>query len=103
VFLGDGAMSRGDVSEAFAWASAQQLPVVFFCQRNQWAISSPVRVQSRAPLFRRAAGFGFPGVRVDGNEVLATHAVTSAALDRARSDADRGVHLSHERPHHLRR
>jgi pyruvate dehydrogenase E1 component alpha subunit len=84
VFLGDGAMSQGDVSEAFAWAAAQQLPVVFFCQNNQWAISAPVSVQSRAPLYRRAAGFGFPGIRVDGNDVLANLAVTAAALDRAR-------------------
>jgi pyruvate dehydrogenase E1 component alpha subunit len=85
VFLGDGAMSQGDVSEAFVWAAAQQLPVVFFCQNNQWAISAPVAVQSRVPLYRRAAGFGFPGVRVDGNDVLACHAVTRHALERARS------------------
>jgi pyruvate dehydrogenase E1 component alpha subunit len=84
VFFGDGAMSQGDVSEAFAWAGAQGLPVVFFCQNNQWAISAPVAVQSAAPLFRRAAGFGFPGVQVDGNDVLACRAVTAAALDRAR-------------------
>jgi pyruvate dehydrogenase E1 component alpha subunit len=84
-FFGDGAMSQGDVSEAFAWAGAQGLPVVFFCQNNQWAISAPVTVQSRVPLARRAAGFGFPGVRVDGNDVLACRAVTEAALQRARS------------------
>src|SRR3954468_9481892 len=76
VCLGDGAMSQGDVSEAFVWAAAQDLPVVFFCQNNQWAISAPVEVQSRAPLHRRSAGFGFPGVRVDGNDVLASLAVT---------------------------
>jgi pyruvate dehydrogenase E1 component alpha subunit len=85
VFLGDGALSQGDVSEAFAWASAQQLPVVFFCQNNQWAISAPVQVQSRSPLYRRASGFGFPGVQVDGNDVVASLAVTRAALDTARS------------------
>jgi 2-oxoisovalerate dehydrogenase E1 component alpha subunit len=84
-FFGDGAMSQGDVSEAFAWAGAQQLPVVFFCQNNQWAISAPVAVQSSVPLARRAAGFGFPGIRVDGNDVLACRAATAAALDRARS------------------
>jgi pyruvate dehydrogenase E1 component alpha subunit len=85
VFLGDGAMSQGDVSEAFVWAAAQNLPVVFFCQNNQWAISAPVEVQTRAPLYRRSAGFGFPGLRVDGNDVLACLAVTRSALDRARA------------------
>jgi pyruvate dehydrogenase E1 component alpha subunit len=84
-FFGDGAMSQGDVSEAFAWAGAQSLPVVFFCQNNQWAISAPVSVQSAVPLARRAAGFGFEGVRVDGNDVLACRAVTTAALERART------------------
>jgi pyruvate dehydrogenase E1 component alpha subunit len=85
VFLGDGAMSQGDVSEAFVWAATQQLPVVFFCQNNQWAISAPVNTQSRIPLSRRAAGFGFAGIRVDGNDVLASLAVTTHALDHARS------------------
>ena len=85
VFLGDGAMSQGDVSEAFVWAAAQDLPVVFFCQNNQWAISAPVKVQSRVPLHRRAAGFGFPGVRIDGNDVLASLAVTGNALEHARA------------------
>ena len=85
VFLGDGAMSQGDTNEAFAWAAAQHLPVVFFCQNNQWAISAPVALQARVPLARRAAGFGFPGVRVDGNDVLASLAVTRNALERARA------------------
>jgi len=57
---------------------------VFFCQNNQWAISEPMEKQTRIPLYRRADGFGFPGVRVDGNDVLAVLAVTRAALDRAR-------------------
>jgi 2-oxoisovalerate dehydrogenase E1 component alpha subunit len=85
VFLGDGAMSQGDVSEAFVWAATRQLPIVFFCQNNQWAISAPVSTQSRIPLYRRAAGFGFPGIRVDGNDVLACLAVTRHALERART------------------
>ena len=84
-FFGDGATSQGDVNESFVFASSYNAPVVFFCQNNQWAISEPIERQSRIPLYRRAAGFGFPGVRVDGNDVLAVHAVTSAALDRARS------------------
>jgi pyruvate dehydrogenase E1 component alpha subunit len=58
--------------------------VVFFLQNNQWAISEPIERQSKVPLYQRAAGFGFPGVRVDGNDVLATYAVTKAALQHAR-------------------
>lgn len=83
--FGDGASSQGDVNEAFVWAAASNLPVVFYCQNNQWAISEPVERQSRVPLFRRAAGFGFPGIRVDGNDVLACLAVTRQALAEARS------------------
>jgi 2-oxoisovalerate dehydrogenase E1 component subunit alpha len=84
VYFGDGATSQGDVSEAFAWASVFNAPVVFFCQNNQWAISAPQDRQSRVPLYQRASGFGFPGVRVDGNDVLACHAVTRRALQAAR-------------------
>ena len=84
-YFGDGAMSQGDVNEAFVFASSYNAPIVFFCQNNQWAISEPIERQSRIPLFQRAAGFGFPGVRVDGNDVLAVQAVTEAALERARS------------------
>jgi pyruvate dehydrogenase E1 component alpha subunit len=83
-FFGDGASSQGDVNEAFVWASVFNAPVVFFCQNNQWAISEPLERQTRIPLFQRAQGFGFPGVRVDGNDVLAVRAVTEAALARAR-------------------
>jgi 2-oxoisovalerate dehydrogenase E1 component alpha subunit len=83
-FFGDGATSQGDVNEAFIYASVFNAPVVFFCQNNQWAISEPIDRQTRIPLYQRAAGFGFPGVRVDGNDVLATYAVTQQALRRAR-------------------
>ncbi|MBD0293446.1 MAG: pyruvate dehydrogenase (acetyl-transferring) E1 component subunit alpha [Jiangellaceae bacterium] len=83
-YFGDGASSQGDVNEAFIWAAVNNAPVVFFCQNNQWAISEPLERQTRVPLYRRAAGFGFPGVRVDGNDVLACLAVTRAALQRAR-------------------
>ncbi|WGL52338.1 pyruvate dehydrogenase (acetyl-transferring) E1 component subunit alpha [Nocardioides sp. BP30] len=82
--FGDGATSQGDVNEAFVFAASYQAPVVFFCQNNQWAISEPLERQSRIPLYRRAEGFGFPGVQVDGNDILATYAVTQAALQRAR-------------------
>jgi 2-oxoisovalerate dehydrogenase E1 component alpha subunit len=84
VYFGDGATSQGDVSEAFSWASVFNAPVVFFCQNNQWAISAPQDRQSRVPLYQRASGFGFPGVRVDGNDVLACYAVTQQALAAAR-------------------
>jgi len=82
--FGDGASSQGDVNEAFIFAASYNAPVVFFCQNNQWAISEPIERQSRIPLYQRALGFGFPGLRVDGNDVLATYAVTKAALQRAR-------------------
>ncbi|REK74098.1 pyruvate dehydrogenase (acetyl-transferring) E1 component subunit alpha [Aeromicrobium endophyticum] len=85
VFLGDGALSEGETNEAFVWAAAQNLPIVFFCQNNQWAISAPYSVQSRVPVAQRAQGFGFRGVRVDGNDVVASHAVTVEALEQARA------------------
>ena len=83
-YFGDGATSQGDVNEAFIYASVFNAPVVFFCQNNQWAISEPIEKQTRIPLYQRAMGFGFPGVRVDGNDVLAVLAVTRAALQNAR-------------------
>jgi len=84
-YFGDGASSQGDVAEAFTFASVYNAPVVFFCQNNQWAISEPTEKQTRVPLYQRASGYGFPGVRVDGNDVLACLAVTRWALDRARN------------------
>ena len=84
-YFGDGASSQGDVNEAFVFAASYNAPVVFFCQNNQWAISEPTERQSKIPLYRRADGFGFPGVRVDGNDVFACLAVTRAALERART------------------
>ena len=83
-YFGDGATSQGDVSEAFGWASVFQAPVVFFCQNNQFAISAPPERQSRVPISQKASGFGFPGVRVDGNDVLACYAVTRQAMRAAR-------------------
>ena len=84
-YLGDGATSQGEASEALNWAAVFNAPVVFFCQNNQWAISEPVSRQSTVPLHRRAEGAGMPGVLVDGNDVLAVLAVVRSALDRARS------------------
>ncbi|TSB22993.1 pyruvate dehydrogenase (acetyl-transferring) E1 component subunit alpha [Streptomyces benahoarensis] len=84
-YFGDGASSQGDVAESFTFSAVYNAPVVFFCQNNQWAISEPTERQTRVPLYQRARGFGFPGVRVDGNDVLACLAVTRAALERART------------------
>jgi 2-oxoisovalerate dehydrogenase E1 component alpha subunit len=84
-FTGDGGTAQGDYNEALVFAAVTQAPVVFFVQNNHWAISEPNDRQFTIGVYQRARGFGFPGVRVDGNDVLATYAVTRAALDRARS------------------
>ncbi|MCE0486754.1 pyruvate dehydrogenase (acetyl-transferring) E1 component subunit alpha [Ornithinimicrobium sp. EGI L100131] len=84
-FTGDGGTAQGDYNEALVFAAVAQAPVVFFVQNNHWAISEPNDRQFVIPPYQRARGFGFPGVRVDGNDVLATYAVTRAALERARS------------------
>lgn len=84
-FTGDGGTAQGDYNEALVFASVAHAPVVFFVQNNHWAISEPNDSQFIIPPYQRARGFGVPGVRVDGNDVLATLAVTRAALERARS------------------
>jgi pyruvate dehydrogenase E1 component alpha subunit len=83
--FGDGATSQGDVNEAMVFAASYNVPVVFFVQNNHWAISEPLTRQTRVPLAQRADGFGFPGYRVDGNDVLASYAVMRKALEHARS------------------
>lgn len=83
-YFGDGATSQGDVHEGFVWAAVYDAPVVFFCQNNQWAISEPTERQSRLPLYQRARGYGFPGLRVDGNDILGCLAVTRWALNQCR-------------------
>ncbi|MGV9803373.1 pyruvate dehydrogenase (acetyl-transferring) E1 component subunit alpha [Mycobacterium sp. NPDC003449] len=85
-FLGDGATSEGDGHEALNLAAVFGAPCVFFVQNNQWAISVPVSRQQAGPsIAHRAIGYGMPGVRVDGNDVLACYAVMSEAAERARS------------------
>jgi len=84
-YFGDGATSQGDVNEAMVFAASFQVPVVFFCQNNHWAISEPVGLQTHIPLANRAPGFGIPSLRVDGNDVLAVLAATRIALERART------------------
>jgi len=91
VYFGDGASSEGDTNEAFIFAQSYQTPQVFFLQNNHWAISVPVRVQSRTPLFERAAGFGLPSVQIDGNDALMSYAATRLSLDAAR--AGQGPHF----------
>lgn len=85
VYYGDGASSQGDVHESMVFAASFDAPLVFFLQNNQWAISVPVATQSRTPLYRRGEGYGMPGVQVDGNDVLASYAVSRQALEEARA------------------
>ncbi len=85
VYFGDGSSSQGDASEAMLFASSYQTPQVFFIQNNQWAISVPVRRQTRVALAERGRGFGMPGIRLDGNDVLASYLVTNEALAHARA------------------
>ena len=84
-YFGDGATSQGDFHEGCNFASVFQAPVVLFCQNNGWAISVPVSSQTNAPIYKKAEGYGMPGVLVDGNDVLATYLVTKQAVDRARA------------------
>ncbi|HEX9891001.1 MAG TPA: pyruvate dehydrogenase (acetyl-transferring) E1 component subunit alpha [Actinomycetota bacterium] len=85
-YFGDGATSQGDVHEAMNFAGVFGAPVVFFCQNNHWAISVPFEKQTAGRIFRKAEGYGFPGVRVDGNDVLAVYGVTKEAVERARNE-----------------
>jgi len=84
-YMGDGATAEGDVSEAFLFAAVNESPIVFFIQNNQWAISSRSSAQTKVPLYQRGDGFGVPGVRIDGNDVLASYAVTAKLMDDARA------------------
>ncbi len=85
-FLGDGATSEGDVHEALNLASVFATPCVFYVQNNHWAISVPLDRQVAGPsIAHRASAYGMPGIRVDGNDVLACYAVMAAAVRRARA------------------
>ena len=86
VYFGDGASSEGDFHEACNLAGVVKAPVIFLLQNNGWAISTPREIQSATTdLASRAPGYGFPGVAVDGNDLLAMYAVTAAAVARARA------------------
>ena len=84
-YMGDGATAEGDVSESLLFAAVNDAPIVFFVQNNQWAISSNIKDVTRVPLYRRGEGFGVPGMRIDGNDVLASYAATKIHMDEARS------------------
>ena len=85
VYFGDGSSSEGDVHESMVFAASYDAPVLFFVQNNRWAISVPFEVQSRVPISTRAAGYGFEGLRVDGNDILGVIAVTRYAMEKIRA------------------
>lgn len=86
VLFGDGASSEGDFHEALNFASVLNTPVVFVCQNNQYAISTPGHYQSRsATIAQKAVAYGMPGIRVDGNDPLAVYSAVSDAVKRARN------------------
>ena len=90
-YFGDGASSEGDFHESCNLAGVVKAPVIFICQNNQWAISTPISKQTAGAIADRAAGYGFAGVRVDGNDPLAMYHVTAEA--RARAVAGEGPTL----------
>jgi pyruvate dehydrogenase E1 component alpha subunit len=86
VFFGDGATSEGSFHEGATFAGVTRAPVILFCNNNQWAISTPVSAQTAAPtLADKAPGYGMPGTRVDGADVLAVYETTKKAVARARA------------------
>jgi pyruvate dehydrogenase E1 component alpha subunit len=86
VFFGDGATSEGAFHEGANIAGVMRAPLVLFCNNNQWAISTPLEAQTAATaLVDKAAGYGMPGIRVDGGDVLAVYESTAEAIERARA------------------
>jgi 2-oxoisovalerate dehydrogenase E1 component alpha subunit len=85
-YFGDGATSGGDPHEAMNFAAVYDAPVLFFVQNNGWAISVPIEQQTSAPtLAHKAIGYGMPGYRLDGNDILATYAVTRRVVAEIRA------------------
>jgi TPP-dependent pyruvate/acetoin dehydrogenase alpha subunit len=85
VFFGDGAASEGDCHEALNFAGVFNVPVVFMCVNNQYAISVPLSRQMKAKtIVQRAVAYDMPGVQVDGNDILAVYSATKDAVTRAR-------------------
>src|SRR6266498_2840871 len=86
VYFGDGATSEGSFHEGANFAAVMKAPLVLFCNNNQWAISTPLEAQTAAEtLADKAVGYGMPGVRVDGADVLAVYEATREAVARARA------------------
>ena len=86
IYFGEGATSEGDFHEALNFASVFNLPVVFFCQRNGWSISTPTSKEMKSEtIAQKAVGYDIKGVQVDGNDVLGVYKVTSEAFERARN------------------
>jgi pyruvate dehydrogenase E1 component alpha subunit len=86
VYFGDGATSEGDFHEACNFAGVWHVPVVFICQNNQWAISVPFKKQTNSrTIAQKALAYGFPGIQVDGNDVLAVYAASRDAVEKARA------------------
>ena len=86
VYCGEGSASEGDFHEGLGFAGVHRLPVVFFCNNNGWATSVPVSLQNSEPqVAKRAQGYGFPGITVDGSDPLAVYQAVKAAVHRARS------------------
>jgi pyruvate dehydrogenase E1 component alpha subunit len=84
-YFGDGATSEGDFHEAMNYAGVFKTPTIFICQNNQYAISTPRRIQTASKtLAQKALAYGLPGVLVDGNDLFAMYAVTKEAAERAR-------------------
>lgn len=85
-YFGDGATSEGDFHEGLNCAAVYQVPVLFVCQNNHWAISVPIKKQMHTPtVAQKAIAYGMPGIRVDGNDILAVYAATAEAAERARN------------------
>lgn len=85
-FFGDGGTSEGDFHEGMNFAAVYQVPVVFVCQNNQWAISVPRSKQTHSKtIAQKALAYDMPGIQVDGNDILAVYAAAKEAVDRARS------------------
>jgi pyruvate dehydrogenase E1 component alpha subunit len=108
-YFGDGASSQGEVHEAMNYAGTFKAPVVFVCENNGWAISMPFERQTAAEsIASRAAGYGFEGVRIDSNDVLAIAAATQDAIAKARAGGGPtlieavsyrlGAHTTHDDP-----
>src|SRR5438132_3150391 len=87
-YMGDGATSTGDFHVALNFAGVFKPPVVFICQNNHWAISVPTQKQTASETIAiKSVAYGFPGVKVDGNDALAVYGAVKEAVDRARSGA----------------